>query len=135
MPAKRRWIRSARCLGAPALIGAVLIAGCGGSKAPQLKPAQPPPRAAKSLAKHFIVPNGKISHGALTKATSAIVPSGAALPAGTQLELDPKSWRQTGRFANSTAVLLTPHKPAEHVEVGFMLTKAGWRVTFVEGAS
>ena len=135
MPASCRWIARARTPGGLAFVAAVLIAGCGGSSAPQFEPGRSPPQAAQSLTKHVITRNGKVSHGALTQAAATIVPGGAALPAGSQLRLDPKSWRQTGRFANSTAVLLTPHKPSHRVEVGFMLTKAGWRVTFMEGAS
>jgi hypothetical protein len=124
-----------RGLTGPTLAAAVLIAGCGGGTAPQFEPGRPAPRAAKSLTKHLIAGTGELSRGALTRAAATIVPHGAALPAGSHLRLDSQTWRQTGRFANSAAVLMMPHKPAQHVEVGFMHTRSGWRVTFVEDVS
>lgn len=54
------------------------------------------------------------------------------LPQGTRLELEAEGWRQTGHFASSTGVPLIPHEPAQHVEVGFMQTRSGWHVTFME---
>jgi len=112
--------------------GTAAVSGCGGSSAPQSVAGRPPPSSARAVATRLAAPSPRMARGALTPALAAVMPSGSSFPRGTRLELDAKGWRQTGRFASSTGVLLVPHKPARHVEIGFMRTNSGWHVTFME---
>jgi hypothetical protein len=108
------------------------VSGCGGGSSLEFTPGKPPPSRARTVASHLAAPSVRTARQALAPALAAVTPNRSAYPPGTRIELDPKGWRQTGRFANSTGVLLIPHKPAQRVEIGFMQTGSGWHVTFME---
>jgi hypothetical protein len=127
-------------------VAAVLVvgaAGCGGSggardKANQaqvaLAPAKPPPPVARLITARLVSRRPSVERRAIAAALSKVLPAGRLLPRGSQLQLDARGWRETGRFADSTGVLRVPGRGANRVEVGFIRTAGGWRVTFVEPA-
>jgi len=116
-----------------AAVCVAVMSGCGGTSAPKVNSrSRPTPRVVSVVAHRLVARNALTQRSALAPALAAVLPRGRLLPRGSGLKLDPRGWRASGRFANATGTLRVPRRKVRRVEVGFVRTHQGWRVTFLE---
>ena len=125
--------RNSTVLGASALL-VLLAPACGGKSSPMgARPdGKPTPPQVAAVAERLAAPTVRAQRRALSPALAEFLPRRRVLPRGAELHLDDRGWRVSGRYGNAVGAITLPGKGETRVEVGFVKTTRGWRITFVE---
>jgi hypothetical protein len=84
------------------------------------------PAGARAVVQLLLSAHGR---SVLTPELDAALPRGSLFPEGTAFAAEPRSWRQTGDFANVTGTLHEPGHSSQWVVIGLVHRGSRWLVT------
>jgi hypothetical protein len=91
-----------------------------------------PPAAAITTIQRLTSANAATQRSVLTPELNSVLPSGRLFPVGTRFTAGPGSWHRSGVFANVTGTIHTSGHAPVRVEIGLVLRRGHWLVTFEE---